>query len=354
MSIVEIIMSSAVVAAIIGWLRGNKEDQLNYITGERSTWRKELKECIEGFQTCRIEELDHWLIKLKVNLNGYGCHDSGEYPEDMYLNIFRDEHIWKLIDALEAEQKKSNYSKQRIQVIKKQIIQLILILLKFDWERSKREVKTNKLLIIACGIMGLYVLIVCYFIYAYLHKTVMNEEWVFNICLTTAGVILFFYFIAWIPIIIDRMEELSRTGKWYRKVMTPFFCWMIGAIGECFIWCVLIILLNNAVLVISYFMLLLSFQIPAYQLRRSHSPYIEYDQAVMGILKMNTLIVYGGGEDVVTNRAMETFLNKGVIYGVEKDLKIFLQDEEFKKFIEETPVKSILLPAGRKKYKKIK
>ena len=51
---------------------------------------------------------------------------------------------------------------------------------------------------------------------------------------------------------------------------------------------------------------------------------------------------------------METFLNKGVNYGVEKDLKIFLQDEEFKKFIEGTPVKSILLPAGRKKYKKIK
>ena len=93
-------------------------------------------------------------------------------------------------------------------------------------------------MIIACGIMGLYVLIVCYFIYDYLHKTVMNEEWVFNICLTTAGVILFFYFVAWIPIIIDRMEELSRTGKWYRKVMTPFFCWMIGAIGEDFdsIW----------------------------------------------------------------------------------------------------------------------
>ncbi len=44
MDFLEIILSSAVVVAVINMIMQNKNNKLQYITNERSNWRKELKE----------------------------------------------------------------------------------------------------------------------------------------------------------------------------------------------------------------------------------------------------------------------------------------------------------------------
>nr|WP_294492626.1 hypothetical protein [uncultured Mediterraneibacter sp.] len=352
MSILEIVMSSAVIVAIIGWIRGGKENLLNHITRERSTWRKEMKECMEGFSGCSVRELDKWLIKLKVNLNGYGCHNSGEYPEDMYLDVFSDEHIWKLIDALETEHKKPDYSIKRIEELKEKIINLIVILLKFDWERSKREVKTNKLLIAACIIAAGYISLVCYFLYQYQQRNTVSPEKIIDNCVMIVIPLLFFHLITWIPLIIDRMKTI-RGKKWYRKVMQPVVIWTIGIIGEVLTWYFLGIVFEKvAVLAWSLFFEISSL-FPAYQLGKEHALYTKYEQAVIDLLKCDTISIYETFEGSAATKIPRCLLDKGINYSSERDIGVFLKDENFKDFIKEESPKSILTREGKKEYRKI-
>ena len=136
MGIFEVLLSSAVIVALIEYISKNKSNNLQYITSARSEWRKAMKQT-----ACRLHQADRGNIgeafaKLKVNLNGYGFFPSfDQYPADKQLDFFRDEHIWKQIAYIEENMycwEEETFTREKNKVNK-----YITSLLKFDWERRK-------------------------------------------------------------------------------------------------------------------------------------------------------------------------------------------------------------------------
>ncbi len=131
------------IAVIVGVVSGfittistvfiNKsKDKLQYITSERAKWREEIREIANKLQ---IEEnifkIENILCELEVRINPYGIMDKD--------NIFKDGHIWKIIEVLK---KCKDYDRRKEN--KEVLIKYLSCLLKYDWERSKIEILGSK------------------------------------------------------------------------------------------------------------------------------------------------------------------------------------------------------------------
>lgn len=137
MGFLEIILSSAVVVAVVNMIMQNKNNKLQYITNERSNWRKELKEISAKIQQAQsLEQMKNSLLELKNRINSYGQH-FGEYPLVVKMDFLKDEHIWKIVNDIENEE--GDFEKK-----KEKLLECIGLLLKFDWERAKSEVKPRR------------------------------------------------------------------------------------------------------------------------------------------------------------------------------------------------------------------
>lgn len=106
-------------------IQTNKSSKNKYITGERSEWRNKLKElCSELLDDNNQERsVDAILSDFRTRLNAYGYIERN--------NIYKDGHIWDLLDKIEAD---PNHN------LKKKLVIYITFLMKYDWERSKSEV----------------------------------------------------------------------------------------------------------------------------------------------------------------------------------------------------------------------
>lgn len=142
MEILGIVLGSSVVAGIISALlslySNNRQNTLTRVTDERSKWRTSLKEI-----TCALEEhrgdpdktkLD--LAKLQAQLNPYGKFNTEKNKNAFY---YHDGPIWKAIEAYDGgDQDKLNILQERV-----------YLALKYDWERSKEEIRTNIALVLS-------------------------------------------------------------------------------------------------------------------------------------------------------------------------------------------------------------
>lgn len=137
-------------------IQTNKSSKNKYITGERSEWRKKLKElCSELLDDKNNQKRvpESILADFRTRLNAYGYIERS--------NIYKDGHIWDLLDKIEAEPE--NYS------LKKKLVIYITFLMKHDWERSKSEVSIKiPKLISSC----MYILSNALFIYFAFSETV--------------------------------------------------------------------------------------------------------------------------------------------------------------------------------------
>lgn len=116
----------AVLSAILVFINTSKKNKLDFITKERSEWRKEIKSVIVDLLS---GDSQHSAIsRLETQLNPYGRYiEKNNY--EFYMN---DGHIWKLLDNFD-------YSSTNVNTLTK----YLEILLKYDWERSKEEIYTN-------------------------------------------------------------------------------------------------------------------------------------------------------------------------------------------------------------------
>lgn len=129
------IIGPAVIAAIISgiisylslWRKGN----LQYITQERKEWREKMREIASALDGATYKKTLKILTKLKVRINAYGDENNYRYDEDG--------HIWKVIRQLEEK----NPGRDELMEQQRMLIDYISLLLKFDWERSKKEVRGN-------------------------------------------------------------------------------------------------------------------------------------------------------------------------------------------------------------------
>lgn len=122
----------AVFSSLMAYFTARKKDTLQYITGERKEWREKMRELAASLHGASYSETLEILTNLKVRINAYGMHTK-------LASIFDDSHIWKLIEELESKEWKRKELKKK----QKQLIDYISLLLKYDWERSKNEVKGN-------------------------------------------------------------------------------------------------------------------------------------------------------------------------------------------------------------------
>lgn len=115
----------AISSAFLAFVNNSKKNKLDFITKERSNWRKEIKSIIVDLLNGNNRHSA--ISRLETELNPYGRNISKIKEYEFYMN---DGHIWQLIDNFD-------YSINNI----KKLTKYLEILLKYDWERSKREIK---------------------------------------------------------------------------------------------------------------------------------------------------------------------------------------------------------------------
>lgn len=133
---IPIIFSSTLITTVITTVfnifTNKKKDAIENITKERKTWRDELRQIsLRIYKSKNFKELKTAVSELKVRINAYGIAEN---------SIFKDTHIWEDINNLELT--KSMTSKD-FENTKKKFVNLISCSLKYDWERSKAEIKGN-------------------------------------------------------------------------------------------------------------------------------------------------------------------------------------------------------------------
>lgn len=132
--LITVIMSSTVISvfisSILNFLQNRKNSSLQYITQERKEWRNQIRNIAEEISDSNSDNIFGILDKLKVRINAYG--------NSKQANMLQDSHIWILINIT----KRSAYSSPiDFEKCKDLLIDVLSLLLKYDWDRSKWEVK---------------------------------------------------------------------------------------------------------------------------------------------------------------------------------------------------------------------
>lgn len=161
------ILSSTVIVAVmsgfVSYIIARRQGNLQYITGERKEWRDKIREIAHIVDGASYEKTLVILNELKLRINAFGNNA-------VQISYSSDAHIWELIKDLENKKP----SKQELTMKQRQLIEYISLLLKYDWERSKREVKGNIYEIIT---KTLYLVLSVYLIVCiYLSRDVINVE----------------------------------------------------------------------------------------------------------------------------------------------------------------------------------
>ena len=183
------ILGSAVIAAIfsglVSYMIFRRQGNLQYITGERKEWREKMREIAFELDGASYKETLKLLTVLKVRINAFGNNK-------VLVNYSNDAHIWEIISELEVKKP----SKEILALKQKQLIEYISLLLKFDWERSKNEVKGN-MYDIASWIM--FVLAsVCFFVFLYsANKKNVKYDLAALAVVLAFSIVLFYLFISY-------------------------------------------------------------------------------------------------------------------------------------------------------------
>lgn len=128
-------LSSTVVATVIstlfGILQARKHSSLQYITAERQKWREEIREIASEIGIADVKKIGIILNRLKVRINAYGLYDEGGISNDRY--------VWMAIECVET----SKYLNVKFEESKKYLITALSLMLKHDWEVSKKEIRSS-------------------------------------------------------------------------------------------------------------------------------------------------------------------------------------------------------------------
>lgn len=291
MRYLEIILSSAVIVAILQYLQGNKGNHLQYITTERTQWRRSIKEILDELSLSDSHNLNGPLTKLKCNLNGYGYHSSGEYPKPECLDYMTDEHIWREIDFIEKSVRCGD--NQSLEQHKNTLVMSLVLLLKFDWERSKKEVRSAVELPIT---ILLFAVGICMFLIGRYGIAGIGDK--IEQCIFWGGTMIWLYGMAWLPYLLE-MPKAFRRKKWYRKpggvvfsgIFFMLFCLLMNTAK------------NNYYDLLAGFSIIIcviSFAVSIFYPVVSNSVYRDYEDNLYRMLLKNELKIYTGSMMVGT------------------------------------------------------
>lgn len=223
MGIIEVLLSSVVIVALIEYVSKNKSNSLQYVTSARSDWRNDMKQTACRLYQADREQVGEVFAELKVNLNGYGFFPSlSQYPDDKQLDFFKDEHIWKQIAYI--EEKMYGWQDETFTMEKNKVNEYITSLLKFDWERTKQEVKTKStFLLFVVLYLGVHLPV--------LYQFQGDKNLVSQICeqLTPVTCIVLSLVSVSLPYVVNE-NKMFQFGKWYKCLTFNFSTWLIGLV----------------------------------------------------------------------------------------------------------------------------
>jgi hypothetical protein len=139
---------AAIVSGVISLVQSERSQSAQHITKDRAAWRSEIKSAMQKLKISyrggnelgsKVREA---LATIECQLNPYGKYqervtfDKGRHKmKNSEINYFlTDGHIWETICQFEE-----NPSKEGIRVL----LEYLSLSLKYDWERSKAEVRIN-------------------------------------------------------------------------------------------------------------------------------------------------------------------------------------------------------------------
>ena len=123
------------VTLIFNWLQNRRTASLNYITDERKKWREKIRTISAQIEMCEFrgtgeQRIGQYLTQLQMNINPYGS----VYKFFHYYAY--DAYIWDAIEGIRTAADREVFDKN-----KTLLLYDISLMLKLDWERSKKEVK---------------------------------------------------------------------------------------------------------------------------------------------------------------------------------------------------------------------
>lgn len=200
--ILQILLSSALVAGVFNIVIKNREFKLKYITGARIEDKNKLINLVEELaQVSSKGKLQTVINRLKPLLNGYGKKEK--YEEDIKLDIVRDEHIWKILDEIE---KTSKYRKRH----RDKLINYLTLRLQFEEEKIEKEVKPEYSFVLFNLI---YIMGVAIGVFQLRQIKGINQQ----IIICYAAILLVWYLPLLLVYIIKKMK-MFQTRNWYRDV----------------------------------------------------------------------------------------------------------------------------------------
>ncbi len=144
-NLIPIVLASTVIATIIttgfNFYKAKKEFRLKRITEERANWRREIKDIADILsQTEDSQKIRLAMDRLKVRINVFGYLNSKKVEEsyDEY-SFYNDSYIW---DTIKDFEKTGYFGEEQKNIL---LVKLSL-LLKYDWEKSKKEVLGEKII----------------------------------------------------------------------------------------------------------------------------------------------------------------------------------------------------------------
>ncbi|MGO5053250.1 hypothetical protein ACTQ6A_12175 [Lachnospiraceae bacterium LCP25S3_G4] len=175
----------AIVTALIAYYQNKVNNALKYITAERQQWRMEMREISQEISQASMYNIEKYLNKLKVRINVNGIDKLKELPgkgNKFGNEILEDAHIWYIIETIEKERDIDRFINQ-----KEILVLLISSLLKYDWERAKKEVKGDSAIkilnfFLLFGFMG------STYLHFYVYKQEFNQLYV-DSCIFFLGIV---------------------------------------------------------------------------------------------------------------------------------------------------------------------
>lgn len=317
MEIAKILLSSAVIVAIINVFQQSKSNKLKYITDERAEWRSCLKKIVVDIETANSETIKIPLTELKLNINYYGNLEMNSISKEK-INVFKDQHIWETIHLLE---KCCDNEPDKFEEYKKRLVDYIGFLLKFDWERSKYETKSDYSILVSIVLIMASAISV---LVEYYTKNIKIDIWnVLQLC----GVFIMPSVFSWIPVMIQKVEVM-RTRNWYRDVEYMLALWLSSLVFYIIISLITQYELKLDVNIWS-FLYFCSFVCSVCYISNERHVYIEYSNALNTYMSLDNVIIYYKRMSLSLLRTFMYFNKFGIEFCEEElksntlDLKIF-------------------------------
>lgn len=142
--IIVAILSSSVIVGVFQFIQWNKNKKLENITVERKTWRDDMRKIVEELQ-CSTDDnsLQLALAKLKVRINPKGMFLKNNKDMNLvskYEYFEEDGYLWEIIKMIENTPEFENKKSYILD-----LVELISVLIKFDWDRARSEVRFSNL-----------------------------------------------------------------------------------------------------------------------------------------------------------------------------------------------------------------